>query len=159
MEYSCKSLEEVAGGGGSLGFPAQLSLSFPPFLSFVCFFVFFRSWRSVSVSTTTPSSSRCERPTGTAWRPSSSSRSRSCRRSASSWKTRARPCWVRASTLRLLKMAAIVELVEYFTYCILPFKKINKNHERKSLPTLVQFRAPATQTEGSKRREGDSTDE
>lgn len=54
-----------------------------------------RSWRSVCVTITRPSCSRSERLTVRASRRWNRSRSRSCRRCASSWRTRARPCWVR----------------------------------------------------------------
>lgn len=54
----------------------------------------FRSWRSVSAIITMQSCSLSERLTARASRHSNSSQSKSCKRSALSWRTRAKPCWV-----------------------------------------------------------------
>lgn len=75
--------------------PSFLSSSLVPLASHHPSHLSIRSWRSVSAIITTQSCSLSERLTARASRRSNSSRSKSCRRSALNWRTRAKPCWVR----------------------------------------------------------------
>lgn len=83
----------------TLSSPSSCSVFFSPsvFLSLILRHLphlSIRSWRSVSAIITMQSCSLSERLTARASRRSSSSRNRSCKRCALSWRTRGKPCWV-----------------------------------------------------------------